>query len=162
MEIRAAYGVPPVEIRGDCLTPLPGPWAAPSGEEIAAAISMAGLNATSFAKLIAVEPRSVRRWLKGDAFIPYAAWSWLAARAGLAHLWEVMPPPASGAHSFQLEPIPGLAGWRLRLYEHGQAVGVSDHLPEGDQDAGAYLRAQAQGAAWLDSLARSSNRSDNL
>lgn len=91
METRGVYlkpGAACATIRPDCLISLPGPWEPPVGEELAAALSMAGLSATAFAGLVGVEPRTVRRWLRGDSSIPYAAWAWLAARAGLAEMWR--------------------------------------------------------------------------
>lgn len=156
MESRGVYGVKVSgNIRPECLIPLPGPWARPTGAEIAAAISMAGLNGTSFSRMVGVYGRTVRRWLSDDAPMPYAAWAWLAARAGLAELWRPAMPHAGegGKYSFELEEIEGANGWRLRLFERDQELATKDFLPADEGDRGAYARALAEGTAWLDTEA---------
>lgn len=156
MESRGVYGVKAVAIRPECLTPLPGPWVPPTGEEIAAAVSMAGLNGASLGRLINVSGRNVRRWLNEEAPIPYAAWAWIAARAGLGELWRPSMPvqSAGGAYSFELESLDGV-GWRLRLFECGLERASKDFMPRDEGDASAYSRALAEGSAWLDAEAES-------
>lgn len=153
MEIRGTYGMKEGAgtIRPETLIPLPGPWQQPTAAEIAIALNLAGLSGMAFSRHIGVDGRTVRRWLEGKP-IPYAAWAWLAARAGLAELWQAAPslPGGAGGFSFALEEIEGTAGWRLILYERGQEVATKDFLPADDQDDGAYSRALAEGAAWME------------
>lgn len=157
METRGVYGVQTVAIRPECLIPLPGPWVPPTGAEISAAISMAGLKGASFGRAIDVSGRNVRRWMNDEAVIPYAAWAWLAARAGLAELWRpgmAVRSPDGGAYSFELDQIEGApGGWRVRLFERGQERASKEFMPEEGRGDVAYHRALAEGTAWLDSEA---------
>lgn len=88
MEIRGTYGLGNVMIRPECLLPFPAPWQAPTGLEVRAALSMAGWSGEEFARRLGVNGRTVRRWLLDEKPISYLAWVFLAAKAGLAKMWE--------------------------------------------------------------------------
>lgn len=92
METRAAYRLHDISIRPETLTPCASPkeWTTPSGAEIKAALAIAGLSQTAFARRIGVDDRTVRRWVAEEdgKTIPFLAWSFLVAKAGLAHMWE--------------------------------------------------------------------------
>ncbi|HGW4499657.1 helix-turn-helix domain-containing protein [Stutzerimonas nitrititolerans] len=93
METRAAYGVQGVQIRPETLTPRRNPkeWPVPTGDEIRAALAIAGWSQTEFARRIGVDDRTVRRWILEEEgkTIPFLAWSFLIARGGLAQMWNV-------------------------------------------------------------------------
>lgn len=72
-------------------------WVVPSSEEIKEMLKMAGLNCSSFSKLIGMSTqknksgnanRNVRKWISGEQPIPYAAWSILVHCAGLGIIWK--------------------------------------------------------------------------
>lgn len=93
METRAAYGLHNVTIRPETLTPRANPkeWMTPTGNEIRAALAIAGWSQTEFARRIGVDDRTVRRWVLEEEgkTIPFLAWSFLVAKSGLAQMWNV-------------------------------------------------------------------------
>lgn len=74
-------------IRPECLQ-KPALWAAPTGEEIKAALAIAGWSGVELSRRIDTNDRTVRRWLSGDQPIPYAAWCVLCAEANLGQIWK--------------------------------------------------------------------------
>lgn len=63
-------------------------WEAPEPKHIRAVMTMAGWSGEEFARRIDVAGRTVRRWLKGNRPIPYAAWCVLCVQAGLGGIWN--------------------------------------------------------------------------
>jgi len=88
-QLRKPYQVDGIadEIRPATLAPFVS-WVAPSPGEIRAALQAVGWTGEGFAKTIGVNPRTARRWLGGDADIPYAAWAVLCTAAGFGNIWE--------------------------------------------------------------------------
>lgn len=87
METRGAYGVDAEKIRGECLVRFVDGWQPPSGEELRAALSMAGWSGEEFARRVGVGGRAARRWVLNECPIPFAAWCILASKAGFGELW---------------------------------------------------------------------------
>lgn len=86
METLSAYGVQS-KIRPGCLT-VANEWQPPSGEEIKAALSMAGWTAVEFSRRIYANDRTIRRWVGNEKPIPYAAWCVLCVEANLGQIWR--------------------------------------------------------------------------
>ena len=74
-------------VRPETLAPF-HQWTPPSPGEIRAALQAAGWTGEGFAKVIGINPRTVRRWLGGDVDIPYAAWAVLCIAAGWGVIWD--------------------------------------------------------------------------
>lgn len=87
METRATYGTKS-DIRATCLQPAGKDWSPPAGEEIKAAMSMAGWSGVEFARRMSVDDRTARRWIGEEKPIPYAAWCVLCMEAGLGKIWK--------------------------------------------------------------------------
>jgi len=51
----------------------------PTPAAINEAIEAAGLTQSGFARMIHVDPRTVRRWISGGSAMPYTAWHYLKA-----------------------------------------------------------------------------------
>ncbi|PRX26121.1 hypothetical protein B0G75_12078 [Paraburkholderia sp. BL18I3N2] len=78
------------KIRPECLQPAVS-WMEPTGAEIQEVIRLAGFSgrqAADFLGLADKSGRQLRRWISGDAGIPYSAWALLCAAAGLGQIWE--------------------------------------------------------------------------
>jgi len=86
MQTRLPYGTNVKKIREECLTEYAN-WTPPTGEEIKAALSMAGWTGVEFSKRAGVDDRTVRRWTGDEKEIPYAAWCVLCAEANLGLIW---------------------------------------------------------------------------
>jgi len=86
VETHAVYGVSGT-IRSDCLRRFSDEWAEPTGDEIKAALSMAGWTGVELSRRVGVDPRTVRRWTGDEKSMPYAAWCVLCAQAGLGSIW---------------------------------------------------------------------------
>ncbi|CAB3804580.1 XRE family transcriptional regulator [Paraburkholderia fynbosensis] len=79
-----------IKIRPECLQPAVS-WMEPTGAEIQEVIRLAGFSgrqAADFLGLADKSGRQLRRWISGDAGIPYSAWAMLCAAAGLGQIWE--------------------------------------------------------------------------
>ena len=63
-------------------------WKPPTGDEIRAALSMAGWSGVEFAKTINTNDRTVRRWIGNELPIPYSAWCVLCVEANLGEIWR--------------------------------------------------------------------------
>ena len=87
VETCAVYGVPGT-IREDCLRRFKDGWAVPTGDEVKAALSMAGWTGVELSRRVGVDPRTVRRWTGDEKPIPYAAWCVLCVEAGLGEIWK--------------------------------------------------------------------------
>lgn len=77
-------------IRLECLKPAER-WTQPTGEEVREALRFAGLTGGAAAKRLglgAKGDRTVRRWIREDSHIPYAAWALLCDFAGLGEIWK--------------------------------------------------------------------------
>jgi len=88
METHATYGTPAKAIREECLRKHTEGWSPPTGDEIKAALSMAGWTGMDLARRIGVDPRTGRRWTGDEKHIPYAAWCVLCVEAGLGVIWK--------------------------------------------------------------------------
>ena len=88
METRATYGTKVGDIRAECLRPMAKDWSPPNGDEIKAALSMAGWSGVEFARRMGVDDRTARRWTGNEKSIPYAAWCVLCLEAGLGPIWK--------------------------------------------------------------------------
>ena len=86
METRAGYGLP--SIRGACLQRADAGWVPPSGEEIKAALQLAGWSGLELSRRVNVDGRTVRRWTLDERDIPYAAWCVLCVEAGFGEIWK--------------------------------------------------------------------------
>lgn len=75
------------EIRSECLQ-KPSLWVVPTPEEIKTVLAMAGWSGVELSRRIDTNDRTVRRWLKGDQPIPYAAWCILCNEANLGQIWK--------------------------------------------------------------------------
>lgn len=75
------------DIHPECLQ-KPTLWVTPSGQEIKAALAMAGWSGVEFSRRISVNDRTVRRWLSGELPIPYVAWCVLCVEANLGKIWQ--------------------------------------------------------------------------
>jgi hypothetical protein len=77
-------------IRPECLQPAVN-WMEPTGAEIQEVIRLAGFSGRSAADFLGLADKSgrqLRRWISGDASIPYSAWALLCDAAGLGRIWE--------------------------------------------------------------------------
>lgn len=88
METKELYGDKNAEpIRPICLRPFKE-WEQPLPSEVRSAVKLAGLTGSELASLVGItSSRSVRRWVSGDAPIPYAAWAILCHKAGFGIIW---------------------------------------------------------------------------
>ena len=88
METREPYGAdnsPP--IRPGCFKTFKE-WEAPTSNEVRTLVKMSGMTGAEVASLVGIcNSRTVRRWVGGDAPIPYAAWAILCHKAGLGIIW---------------------------------------------------------------------------
>lgn len=94
METRASYGASAVKIRPECLQACLG-WVPPTGDEVKAALVMAGWSRDDFRVILGVTDRTVRRWVNNEKDISYSAWCVLAVQAGLGQIWNYTPPVAN-------------------------------------------------------------------
>lgn len=88
METKEPYGEKHTEsIRSVCLRPFKE-WEQPLPSEVRLAVKLAGLTGSELANLVGIaSSRSVRRWVSGDAPIPYSAWAILCHKAGFGIIW---------------------------------------------------------------------------
>lgn len=78
-------------IRPECLQPAAQAWAVPTPDEINEVIRLAGLSSSYAARVLGLGEkggRAVRRWMAGEAAIPYSAWAVLCHMAGLGIIWS--------------------------------------------------------------------------
>ncbi|WP_323123729.1 XRE family transcriptional regulator [Burkholderia alba] len=81
-----------LEIRPECLQAAVR-WAEPTGAEIQEVVRRTGFSgrqAADFLGLADKGGRQIRRWISGDAGIPYSAWALLCDVAGLGQIWRVV------------------------------------------------------------------------
>ena len=57
-------------------------WVGPTPAQLRAALRLAGLTQTGFARAIGVSPRAVRYWAAGERSMDWPAWALLLAWAG--------------------------------------------------------------------------------
>ena len=77
-------------IRAECLRPFIE-WQQPNGQEVRAALELAGLSDSAAANVIGLSKNSgktVRRWINEETTIPYACWAILADCAGYGVIWK--------------------------------------------------------------------------
>jgi len=86
MQERIPYGATVSTVRTECLNPFRS-WSSPTGDEIKAALSMAGWTGVELSRRLGVDDRTVRRWTGDEKEIPYAAWCVLCAEANLGLIW---------------------------------------------------------------------------
>lgn len=81
------------QIRPECLT-HGAIWSEPTGPEIREVIRRLGFTGSQVASFLGMSAKSsgrhVRKWIAGDASIPYSAWAILCEGAGLGKIW-VLP-----------------------------------------------------------------------
>ncbi|MFL9876741.1 helix-turn-helix domain-containing protein [Paraburkholderia megapolitana] len=79
-----------VEIRPECLQPAKH-WEEPNGPEIQEVIRRSGMSGRAAADYLGLADKSgrqLRRWISGDAGIPYSAWALLCDAAGFGSIWR--------------------------------------------------------------------------
>lgn len=81
-------------IRPECFRPAET-WVRPTTDEIREILRLAGFSGGEAARRIGVRGkdgksggRTVRKWISGEADIPYAAWALLCHYAGFGIIWE--------------------------------------------------------------------------
>ncbi|WP_322075524.1 transcriptional regulator [Burkholderia cenocepacia] len=74
-------------IRAACLRPFSDTWTEPTPDEVREILHQARLTGVQAGHLVGVKDRQVRRWLAGDAVIPYGAWAILCDAAGHERIW---------------------------------------------------------------------------
>lgn len=89
MEQHGVYNVPgqPGRLPDDVLAPAEL-WREPGGQEKRKTLTKANLTIATFADLVGVSGRTVRRWMGDDNDIPYAAWAVLCEEAGYGRIWK--------------------------------------------------------------------------
>jgi len=78
------------QVRASCFQPATS-WTPPTPEELRIMLSVLGYSQTTFAALIDVTDRTVRRWASGEKQIAYSAWCVMCTQAGLPHIWTQPP-----------------------------------------------------------------------
>ena len=84
---------PATTIRRECLQPALY-WARPTGAEMQEVLRLAdfpGWMAAYYLDLADESGRQIRRWISGEADIPYSAWALLCHAAGLGQIWQISP-----------------------------------------------------------------------
>ena len=80
----------PPAIRPECFLAFGEGWVCPTPDEIRYLVSTLGLTGSQVARLTGVkDSRQVRRWMGGDAPIPFAGWAILVEVAGYGKIWNV-------------------------------------------------------------------------
>lgn len=82
---------PVTTIRRECLQRAIY-WARPTGAEIQEVVQLAGFTgrtAAYYLDLADESGRQIRRWISGEADIPYSAWALLCHAAGFGPIWVV-------------------------------------------------------------------------
>lgn len=74
------------QVRASCFQPASS-WTPPTAQEFRIMLSVLGYSQTTFAGLIDVTDRTVRRWASGDKQVAYSAWCVMCTQAGLPHIW---------------------------------------------------------------------------
>jgi ribosomal protein S28E/S33 len=80
-----------LEIRPECLQPAVH-WASPTGAEIQEVVRRTGMSGREAARFLGLsdgDGRQIRRWVAGDARIPYSAWALLCDAAGIGQIWRI-------------------------------------------------------------------------
>ena len=78
-------------IRDECLRPAES-WTRPTCDEVREVVSRTFTDdqAARYLGLGSQGGRTVRRWIKGESQIPYAAWALLCEAAGLGCIWKAL------------------------------------------------------------------------
>lgn len=74
------------QIRATCFQPATS-WTPPTAEEFRIMLSVLGCSQTTFAYMIDVTDRTVRRWASGEKQVAYSAWCIMCIQAGLPPIW---------------------------------------------------------------------------
>lgn len=75
------------KIRASCFQPAWN-WTPPTADEFRLMLNVLGYSQTTFAYVIDVTDRTVRRWARGEKPIAYSAWCVLCTQAGLPPIWS--------------------------------------------------------------------------
>lgn len=78
-------------IRSTCFQPA-RTWTPPTADEFRIMLNVLGYSQTTFAAIIDVTDRTVRRWAKGEKPIAYSAWCVMCTQAGLPSIWSLPIP----------------------------------------------------------------------
>lgn len=74
-------------VRNECFTNFSN-WLEPTAAEIRYMLERANLKQTELAKILGVDPRTVRRWALGEIKISYLAWCVVCSYCGIKELWK--------------------------------------------------------------------------
>lgn len=80
------------EIRPQCLRPAYDNWEQPTGPELREVIRRTAMTHSQISSFLGLSNaggggRQIRRWIAGEAKIPYSAWALLCHVAGLGEIW---------------------------------------------------------------------------
>ena len=125
----------------------------PSPDEIRAAMRERGLTGSALARLVRVNPRTVRRWTGGDISIPYAAWRLLQEQPTV--LGDDLPPVEffirrcavvrGPQFSAEFEQDSDGAWWPSVVAQRRALDAVIDAAPDEDSEAAAAALALNRG-----------------
>jgi hypothetical protein len=84
-------------LRPECLLPADAGWQAPTPEEIRGVLARTEMSGGQVARFLGLGEkggRAVRRWVGGEADIPFSAWALLCEKAGYGLIWhDANSPP---------------------------------------------------------------------
>lgn len=82
-------------IRQECLIPAWHNWEQPNTDEIREVLELAELSIAEASRVLGIKSkgdRVMRRWVKMEVDMPYAAWAVLCDLAGLGIIWRNANP----------------------------------------------------------------------